>query len=413
MVSFTMRNFLQRKVLMKKSFNHLTLDLRIEIQECLSHNMTFKQIAKRVNKSPTTISREVKSHLVIKKTDINHYKNGQEISTLCPFLIKPPFVCNGCKRKCIQCGYEKHFYYAKPAQNDYVFNLKDARLGIPLNKQEFYDMDKIVTNGLNEGQHLYHILKTNNISISIQSVYRYRKLGYLSATALDFPRIAKFKERKQKYSAYVPKQAKIGRAYLDFTIFCEENATYSWVEMDTVIGKIGGKCLLTFNFNFCNFMFALLLDNKTAKEVAEKVIKLKEDLKENEYIFGKIFPILLTDNGGEFANIFVFENDLLGQKESNLFFCDPYRSCQKPQVEKNHTLLRDIAPKGTSFDEWTQETVNLIFSHINSVKRKSLNGKTPFEIFSFTYGEKLAEILGVKKIPFDQVIQSPKLLKQK
>jgi hypothetical protein len=56
--------------------------------------------------------------------------------------------------------------------------------------------------------------------------------------------------------------------------------------------------------------------------------------------------------------------------------------------------------------------VNLIFSHVNSVKRKIYNGKTPYELFSFTYGEKLAEILGVDSVSAKDVIQSPKLLKK-
>ena len=88
------------------------------------------------------------------------------------------------------------------------------------------------------------------------------------------------------------------------------------------------------------------------------------------------------------------------------------QSCQKPRVEKNHTFFRDIVPKGQPFDGFTQNTVDLIFSHVNSVKRKILNGKTPYEMFSFTYGEKLAEIFGIKPIPAEQVIQSPKLLKR-
>jgi IS30 family transposase len=89
--------------------------------------------------------------------------------------------------------------------------------------------------------------------------------------------------------------------------------------------------------------------------------------------FGDIIPLLLTDNGGEFSNIFAFVNNLDGEPETDLFFCDPYQSSQKPKVEKNHTMFRDIVPKGESFDCFTQETVNLIFSHVNSVKRKSLN----------------------------------------
>ena len=39
--------------------------------------------------------------------------------------------------------------------------------------------------------------------------------------------------------------------------------------MDTVLGRMGGKVLLTFNLSFCNFIFARLLDNKTALEVTK------------------------------------------------------------------------------------------------------------------------------------------------
>lgn len=42
---------------------HMTLQDRKEIQECLSKRMTFKSIAKRIEKSATTVSREVKGHM--------------------------------------------------------------------------------------------------------------------------------------------------------------------------------------------------------------------------------------------------------------------------------------------------------------------------------------------------------------
>jgi IS30 family transposase len=126
--------------------------------------------------------------------------------------------------------------------------------------------------------------------------------------------------------------------------------------------------------------------------------------------FGDIFPLILTDNGGEFANVSAIENDTYGERETLLFFCDPYRSSQKPRVEKNHTMFRDIVRKGISFDDFTQDTVNDIFSHVNSVKRKILGGKTPFEIFSFIYGKNIVKILGISPVPPEQVDQSPKLL---
>jgi IS30 family transposase len=181
--------------------------------------------------------------------------------------------------------------------------------------------------------------------------------------------------------------------------------------MDTVIGRVGGKVIMTFDFTRDNFMFGLLLDNKTADDAASKIRTLKNKLKEGGMRFGDIIPLLLTDNGGEFANISAFTDNSDGIFETRLFFCDPYRSCQKPKVEKNHTLFRDIVPKGESFDDFTQETVNLIFSHVNGVKRKVLNGKSPYEMFCFVFSDDIATLLGIQKIPADEVIQSPKLLK--
>lgn len=196
---------------------------------------------------------------------------------------------------------------------------------------------------------------------------------------IDLPRVVKFKPRKVKKQEYVPKKLKIGRTYADFLAYKEEHDILSWVEMDTVIGREGGKVIVTFDFTFCNFMFGLLVDDKSSNSVTAAITKLKAQLKEKELAFGDIFPVILTDNGGEFSNVFAVENALLGEQETHLFFCDPYESSQKPYVEKNHTLVRDIIPQGVSFDSFTQDTVNLTFSHVNGVKRKGLNGKAPYE----------------------------------
>ena len=181
--------------------------------------------------------------------------------------------------------------------------------------------------------------------------------------------------------------------------------------MDTVIGSIGGKAILTLDFVACNFMVGFLLPDKSAASVSSSMLLLKNRFAVYGMSFGAILPIILTDNGGEFSDVLSIENDLNGNKETNLFFCDPTRSSQKPHVEKNHTLLRDIVPKGSSFDSFSQDTVDLIFSHINSVKRKSLNGRTPYEVFSFLFGDDLPAVFGIESIPAERVIQSPILLK--
>ena len=97
--------------------------------------------------------------------------------------------------------------------------------------------------------------------------------------------------------------------------------------MDTVIGRPGGKLLLTFNVSFCNFLFALLLDNKTALEVATKFAALKERVMDGGVAFHQLFPVILTDNGSEFSYVEELERDIDGK--SHLYFCDPSRPDQK------------------------------------------------------------------------------------
>jgi IS30 family transposase len=329
----------------------------------------------------------------------------------CPNLLKAPFVCNPCQKRHSRCTFQKQFYRAKLAQDEYKTLLSEAREGIPLNKESFYEMGAAVSKGIRQGRHLYHITQTSDLGVSKSTVCRHLHRGYLSVGKLDFPRVVKFKQRNSRPQEHIPKGVKIGRTHADFLTYIKENGVSSWVEMDTVIGRAGGKVIMTLDFTFCNFMAGILLDNKTSFEVASKARRLKTALSSGGVSFGGVFPIILTDNGGEFADVFAVENRTDGSKETMLFFCDPMQSCQKPKVEKNHTLFRDIVPKGESSDHFTQDTVSLIFSHVNGVKRKSLNGKSPYDVFAFTYGGELAAILGIKTIPADKVTQSPKLLR--
>ncbi len=390
----------------EKKNKHMTFDDRIEIQECLNKGMTFKAIAGRIGKDPTTVSKEVKLH---GKTYTNSFTKTDEC---CPKLLKAPFVCNGCeKRNHSNCRYARRRYQAKEAQNEYETVLVESREGIPLNKEEFYRTESIISSAVLAGQNIYHAINANNLSVSKTTVYRHIECGYYTISKIDLPRAAKFKPRKEEKGEYVPKGVKIGRSFEDFMLLFEENPTTNYVEMDTVIGRVGGKLIMTFQFVNVDFMFGILLDNKTAAEAAGKIRKLKEKLRNAGVCFSEIFPVLLTDNGGEFSDVFAFENDSDGFRETKLFFCDPNAPYQKPHVENNHTLFRGIVPSGTSFDDWTQEKVNLIFSHINAVKRKQFNGKSAYDLFSFTYSSDLADLLGIRYIAPKDVIQTPKLLK--
>lgn len=397
----------------KAKHKHLTLDDRTEIQLSLNRGINIKGIAMIIGRDQTTIAKEIKKHIEIRDEGITRTDSDGNIkeTEICPELLKSPYVCNPCTRKRTRCGFQKQYYNAKHAQEEYETVLRESREGIPLSKESFYEMDRILADGIKRGQRLYHIMQTVDLGVSKSTVYRHLNKGYLSIGPLDFPRVVKFKPRKKGPGPSIPKALRLGRTYDDFLAYVEENDLASWVEMDTVIGRIGGKVILTLHFTFCNFMLGVLLDNKSAAETAAKIKSLKASLAAAGFRFGDIFPLILTDNGSEFADVFSIENNLEGNRESLVFFCDPMQPHQKPRVEKNHTLLRDILPKGTSFDSFNQSAVNLIFSHINSIKRKNLNGKTPYELFTFTYGDKLTNILGIEHIPALEVVQSPKLIK--
>jgi IS30 family transposase len=418
-VDFSLGSFLERRLTMTninpKKCKHLTLDDRIEIQECLNKKMTFKAIGKLIEKDQTTISKEIKKHLHVRDEGIRSTDQyGNAIAReICPELLKAPFVCNACSKRHVRCKYSKQFYHAKNAQAEYESLLSEAREGIPLTKESFYEADRIISEKIEDGQHLYHIIQSNELGVSKSTVYRHLKRGYLSVSPVKFPRVLKFKPRRKKLMEYVPKAVKKGRMYEDFLTHIAENDITSWVEMDTLIGRIGGKAIVTFDFTVCNLMFGLLISKKTSFAVSEKISKLKSDLNKSGLSFAELLPLILTDNGGEFADVASIENNFDGERETMLFFCDPYRPSQKPRVEKNHTLFRDIVPKATSFDDFSQDTVNLIFSHVNSVRRKKYGGKSPYEMFTFIFGEYLPKILGIESIPDKQVIQSPKLLKGK
>ena len=158
-------------------------------------------------------------------------------------------------------------------------------------------------------------------------------------------------------------------------------------------------------------MIGILHTEKTSQSMSSTLDSLQELLRDN---YQKLFSLLLTDRGTEFAKPQLFEiNADTGEIKSNIFYCDAQQPSQKPHVENNHNFIREILPNGQSWCKLTQEKVNLMFSHINSVPRKSLGEKTPYEAFSFFYGSEILDKLNIHEINKDMVTLKPYLLKIK
>lgn len=158
-------------------------------------------------------------------------------------------------------------------------------------------------------------------------------------------------------------------------------------------------------------MLIYLMDNKTM-ECVEKAFKNIKQILGIE-TFKKAFEVILTDNGSEFFNPLSIEIDEeTGEIISHVFYCDSGASWQKGMIEKNHEFIRYVLPKGSSFNELTQEKTNLLMSHINSTSRDSLNGRTPYDAELLILNENIINKLGVTRIISDDVNLSPKLLKE-
>jgi IS30 family transposase len=244
---------------------------------------------------------------------------------------------------------------------------------------------------------------------SEKTIYNYYDRGLFSGSNLDLPRKVRCRPRKSRHDSFKQDKAcRSGRTYADFVLFMAQNPDSPVVEIDTVEGVKGGHVLLTIHFTDARFMLAFKRPANTAQSVADIFEAMYASL--GHEAFEALFRVILTDNGNEFSNPNAIEFSSDGRRRTRIFYCDPRQSQQKGACENNHELIRRIVPKGRSFDAFSQDDVALMMNHINSYARKSLNGRTPFEVFEFLHGADALKKLGAAPVPPDNVTLRPSLL---
>jgi IS30 family transposase len=408
---------------------HLSLEDRKNIELGIIEGLSKTQIAKNINRHPSTVTKEIKKHRKIKP------RNTFNQDSICIHLKE----CHGCFKKCdryeepicarrdrnigacnncpnmSKCKLDKYFYYAKKANETYLYNLVDARAGVNLTYSELKEIALILKPLLDKGQSIYDILENHKeITQCSKTLYTYIEMGLFKEFGIDNFSLKKKVSRKIRSKKLKKRNSPInyeGRKYSDYLEYIKSNPTESTTEMDTVYNHQDGPYIQTFIFQNTNLMIGFLHQEKTSASMASTLDKLQDTL-EDEYF--KHFSLLLTDRGCEFEKHELFEINVgTGECRGHIFYCDPQQSSQKPHVENNHKFIREILPKGTSLQKLTQEDLNLMFSHINSVPRNVLAGKTPYEVFSYFYGEEILKKLNIQKIEKDMVTLKPYLLKIK
>lgn len=425
-------------------YKHLTMSERIEIYSLLKQNVSIRKIAKALNRDPTTIAKEIKKHLEVKETGcggrpFNQCKNSDKClksgvcgaefcytfcykcsrcnlyckdfeEQVCERLVKAPYCCNGCP-KTRSCHYRKKVYRANIAHSEYKHNLSESRKGFYIRKAEAKRIEQIISQPILHGQSVHHVYLAHKdeLTISERSIYTYIDGGVFNLKNIDLPRKVRYRVRKKQAEPKIDRHCREGRTYEDYIVYIKENPS-AIVQMDTVKGGISGKVLLTLHFVTCKFMIAILRDANTSKSVIQAINQLDATLGREK--FKELFPVLLTDNGCEFSNPARIEADLNGEMRTRVFYCDRNRPDQKGSIEVTHEFIRSIIPRGQSLECYTQEDINLMMSHINSYGRKRLNDISPYDMFTLLYGQGTAELLGIQKIPYDQINLTPNLLKK-
>lgn len=333
----------------ESKMKHLTLKDREIIEQMLRSLKSFSAIIERLGKSKSTISRE------IRKCSIRSDKSApHRIANCCKFRYEchKHYICTdelyarSCSAK--QCRYfkrcnshivkiirKKHvsgswsllmsvtlvqwkpsvccgkkYNIAKIVEKQYRFALVESRSGANISESEMMAFDKFVMPSIREGQSIRHIPASNPDSFSICGKVLYRPISarMIVAWKFDMPRIIWMKPRKQKSLVHkIDKKCKIGRTYSDFLQFIPDNSRLPVVEMDTVIGDMGGKVLLTISFH-TPFLFPAYLQNRNASQsVIDIFEQLYADLGKD--IFCRLSPVILTDNGSQFSNPSALEFD--------------------------------------------------------------------------------------------------------
>lgn len=433
-----------------KKKGQMDLTDRVAIETGLCRGESFKRIAKMIGRHPSSISHEVKENRTFIK---NTYFAGKDCkkakrcsvkglcekseegcrkrcmscrkfdctlvckwyeSMACHKPDKPPYVCNTCRERKL-CIKDKYIYSAAYADATVCRRRSESRQGIRLTDEQRVFVDELVTRLIRKGQPLTHIYAEHEaeMPMSLRSLYNYIDAGELTIKNIDLRRKTSYRPRRKNKKGVAVGFASLkyreGRTYEDFESFMK-GSELNVVEMDTVKGvREKGKRMLTMIFPDTSIMLMFLMPDGKASSVKRVFDFLERGLGLER--FNRLFPVILTDNGGEFKRPSDLEltDDLCVR--TKIFYCDPMASWQKPHIEKNHEYIRYVIPRGRSFNQYTQEDMTLLMNHINSTRRKRLDNKSPYELIEEDDEDMWAlfDLLKMDIIPPDEVHLMPNL----
>lgn len=336
-----------------RHYRHLTKSDRLIIETMLNDGRNKKEIAERIGVHQSTIYREEKrgrfEHLNSDYTtdmryspDIAHQRYRENLKA------KGPDLKIGKDRKLASYIEEK------------ILN-------------EGYSPEAVIGEIRRDG------LKFQTV-ISKTTLYRYIDMGlFLAITNKNLP--VKGRRRKKYRKVRGQARASAGDSIEKRPKEVESREEFGHWEMDTVIGKRGES----------KNSLLVLTERKTRKEIllkltehtVEQVCRSLDELERKcGCLFPSIFKTITVDNGSEFADCAGMERSIIGDGErTKIFYCHPYCSYERGTNEVANRMVRRKIPKGTNFDNTTDEEIRIVEDWINNYPRRIFGYRTAQMLF--------------------------------
>jgi IS30 family transposase len=209
-----------------------------------------------------------------------------------------------------------------------------------------------------------------DVKVSESTIYRYIKSDKLKGGNL-------YELLPHRGKPYKPKGSKGRGSTIKNRVGIEhrpevadQKTEFGHFEIDTIVGKGHRSYLLTI-VDKANKMTCI---RKMPNKLADTVVKTFLDVVNNTFFD---FKTITADNGTEFAG----HEEIARITGSDVYFARPYRSSDRGLNEHTNGLIRRFLPKGTDFNEVSEEEIAKIEFTLNSRGRASLDYYSPNDVF--------------------------------
>lgn len=321
------------------SYTHLTEQERYVISHLNVAEFSLREIARRINRHHTTVSRELK-----------RIKSQYPYSLVYWYDWTHPVAL---KRR----HQARHY---RRQRNQRLVRYVKTRLKKQWSPEEI--AQRICIDYPNN----------EKMRVSHETIYRW---VYLDARLdgklyLNLRRRRKKRRRQKRYGT--------GRRFLagrkniaERPQIVEGRERFGDWEGDTIEGKKSSGYIATLVERKSRYLLASKLENKKAATLTEQGVKAFT------VVPRRLRQTLTVDNGSEFAQFKKFEK----KTGLTIYFADPYSAWQRGANENTNGLLRQYFPKGSNFKEVTEANVDEAVRMLNNRPRKCLNYRTPHEVF--------------------------------